>query len=613
MSPRARRRIGTAGCGSEARSEEVSEVSARARSRIRTAAAGAACFLGVCATGACSTVLGIGDWTNLTDDGGPDAMTGGSESTAQGGPDSTTPEKGLDAPSGDADSEVRECTAPETKCVGSAVATCTANGTYGAAVPCASAMCAMGVCRASCEAGASQCSGNSAVQTCESGMWATPTTCTNQTCVPATATCTGVCAPSQTHPIGCGNCGTNTQTCSSSGAWQDATCTGQGACAQNLTQSCNTYGTQTCSSSCAWGGCSCGSAPVCTPNAKQCSGNGVQTCNACGQWGSAVGCSGSTTPFCANGVCTSPPSCQTSGAGLTNCGASSESCCTSLEVTGGTYYRTYTNSGSGPTGEADPASVSGFRLDKYLVTVGRFRQFVNAWNGGSGWMPPAGSGKHTHLNGGNGLNATGGGYEPGWDATDWNNNITDIDPTNANLICAPDRPAWTTAAGSQENLPMNCVTWWESYAFCIWDGGFLPSESEWEYVAAGGSQQREYPWGTTAPGTGNQYAIYNCDYPSGPCFEGSNSAPVGTATQGAGLWGQLDLAGEVWEWNLDWYASYVDSCTDCADLSSASNRVTRGGSFDGPASDLLPPIRSDNDSPPAYRIDDVGLRCARTP
>ena len=30
----------------------------------------------------------------------------------------------------------------------------------------------------------------------------------------------------------------------------------------------------------------------------------------------------------------------------------------------------------GPTGEADPASVSGFRLDKYLVTVGRFRQYV---------------------------------------------------------------------------------------------------------------------------------------------------------------------------------------------------------------------------------------------
>jgi hypothetical protein len=81
-----------------------------------------------------------------------------------------------------------------------------------------------------------------------------------------------------------------------------------------------------------------------------------------------------------------PPSCQASGAGLTNCGGSSESCCASLQVPGGTYYRTYTPSGGSPTNEADPASVNAFRLDKYLVTVGRFRQFVTAWNGGAGWV-----------------------------------------------------------------------------------------------------------------------------------------------------------------------------------------------------------------------------------
>jgi formylglycine-generating enzyme len=104
-----------------------------------------------------------------------------------------------------------------------------------------------------------------------------------------------------------------------------------------------------------------------------------------------------------------PPSCAPGGPGMTNCGpggSGTESCCTSLEVTGGTYYRTYGHDGSGPTAEADPATVSGFRMDKYLVTVGRFRQFVNAWDGGVGYVPPAGSGKHTYLNGGNGLNAT---------------------------------------------------------------------------------------------------------------------------------------------------------------------------------------------------------------
>ena len=363
---------------------------------------------------------------------------------------------------------------------------------------------------------------------------------------------------------------------------------------------------QTCTNqACVSGACT----GVCTPGATQCSGNGVETCSSSGQWGSTVACP-STTPSCNAGVCGQPTSCQTSGAGLTNCGASSESCCASLEVTGGTYYRTYTNSGSGPTGEADPATVSGFRLDKYLVTVGRFRQFVSAWNGGSGYTPPAGSGKHTHLNGGSGLSATGGGYEPGWVTSD-NSNIA---PTNANLACDATYGTWTTSVGSNERLPMNCVNWWESYAFCIWDGGFLPSEAEFEYAAAGGSQQREYPWGTAAPGTASQYALYGCYYPSGSasCTGVTNIAPVGTAMAGAGLWGQLDLAGEMYEVMLDWYASsYVDPCTDCAYLTTAAGRVRKGGYFyDTTLLLLLPPYRT-NGGPTLRQFQ--GLRCARTP
>jgi formylglycine-generating enzyme required for sulfatase activity len=259
--------------------------------------------------------------------------------------------------------------------------------------------------------------------------------------------------------------------------------------------------------------------------------------------------------------------------------------------------------------------VSSFRLDKYLVTVGRFRQFVAAWNGGNGYTPAAGSGKHTYLNGGNGLNATGGGYEPGWVATDDSN----IAPTNSNLGAGGAYATWTASASTQENLPINYVNWWESYAFCIWDGGFLPSEAEWEYAAAGGIEQREYPWGSTDPGTANHYAIYNCDYPSGAnslaaCTGVTNIAPVGTATLGAGLWGQLDLAGEVWEWNLDGYSSYVDPCTDCADVAdvaAASPLVLRGGAVGGPASYLLPPYRLNGT--PAGRYYDFGVRCSRAP
>ena len=101
------------------------------------------------------------------------------------------------------------------------------------------------------------------------------------------------------------------------------------------------------------------------------------------------------------------PSCALGRPGMSDCGTSRESCCVSLDVAGGTFSRTYDDTSAdsgaalsldgGPTGEADPATVSSFRLDKYAVTVGRFREFVSAWSGG--YMPRAGAGKHTHLNG----------------------------------------------------------------------------------------------------------------------------------------------------------------------------------------------------------------------
>jgi sulfatase modifying factor 1 len=338
---------------------------------------------------------------------------------------------------------------------------------------------------------------------------------------------------------------------------------------------------------------------------------------------------------------TTGTSCRAGGPGLTSCGPSGgENCCTSLEVTGGTYYRTYDSSGfaveaifpadGGPTGEADPATVSTFRLDKYEVTVGRFRQFVAAWNGGAGYIPPAGSGKHTYLNGGRGLVNVGDiagvevEYETGWVASDDAN----ISPTSANLACTSGGSfwTWTDSAGSQDNLPINCVTWQEAYAFCIWDGGFLPTEAEWEYAAAGGSEQREYPWGTTDPGTTNQYAIYNCNYPTGSIPSGlctrtgpladqhdvMSIAPVGTATMGAGLWGHLDLAGSVFEWNLDWAASYVAPCTDCVNLTTnAQQRVIRGGDFYAGQLFLPSPTRDGN--MPYIRGSRYGFRCARAP
>ncbi|HEV3190962.1 MAG TPA: formylglycine-generating enzyme family protein [Polyangiaceae bacterium] len=221
------------------------------------------------------------------------------------------------------------------------------------------------------------------------------------------------------------------------------------------------------------------------------------------------------------------------------------------------------------------------------------------------------------MNGGNGLIDSGGApntYETGWLMTD-NANIA---PTNGNLACNMNFSTWTNTASSQENLPITCENWFEARAFCIWDGGFLPSESEWEFAGVAGSQQRAYPWGSTAPGTLNQYAIYSCYYGGGAgpgtCSGTANIAPVGSAPQGAGLWGQLDMAGDAAEWTLDLTVSPPPTCTDCAFLTNGDvYRAVHGGAFNDDTTHIAPLISQAYD--PSQRLGYVapGFRCARIP
>jgi formylglycine-generating enzyme required for sulfatase activity len=290
-------------------------------------------------------------------------------------------------------------------------------------------------------------------------------------------------------------------------------------------------------------------------------------------------------------------------------------------VPGGEYSRIYSFGASEEaTMRGAPATVSAFRLDQYEVTVGRFREFVAAWKGGAGYSPAPGSGKHTHLNAGKGLTIIGGQFEQGWQPAD----SRDVAPTDANLLCNPRFATWTPRVADHERHPINCVTWAEAYAFCIWDGGFLPTEAEWEYAAAGGDEQRLYPWGALAPGTDSRYAIYGCLYPSGPVSigatvgvcNGNNLPAVGTAKLGLARWNQLDLSGSVWEWNLDSVDSTTpldenEVCVDCVYVKSATEHAVRGGQFENSGYTLLSTYRKSATA--AERHYGVGFRCARAP
>lgn len=299
------------------------------------------------------------------------------------------------------------------------------------------------------------------------------------------------------------------------------------------------------------------------------------------------------------------PSC--SGLASTCGSAGTAPCCTNPLVPGGTFYRSYDiGTDSAYPNMSNPATVSDFRLDTYEVTVGRFRQFVNVGTGTQQNPPPSGAGGRT---------LGGMANQGGW-STSWNASLT---ASSAALVaavkCDPQVATWTDAPGANESLPMNCVTWFEAMAFCAWDGGFLPTEAEWNYAATGGSEQRAFPWSVPATSL-----TVDCSHANGLIYTNYCANPVmGVANRvgsesplGDGKWGHADLAGNLAEWTLDWYAStYGNPCNGCADLTAATNRVIRGGGFGN--NELTIRAASRASIAPTTRSIVIGLRCARAP
>ena len=298
-----------------------------------------------------------------------------------------------------------------------------------------------------------------------------------------------------------------------------------------------------------------------------------------------------------------PPSCV----GLpATCGAGrNESCCTSPLIPGGTFDRSYDLAGLGAKGEF-PATVSGFRLDKYEVSVGRFRAFVRAAQGTQVHPPAAGAGAHANI--------PGSGWHSAWDGE----LVTSSTVLQGQLGCNSVSQTWTEQPGENEDRPISCVSWYEAMAFCAWDGGYLPTEAEWNYAAAGGNEQRAFPWSFPASSlvVDGMHASYDdgmgCVGNGLPDCVTTDLVVVGSKPLGDGRWGQSDLAGNVFEWTLDTFAEpYAGGGTDYANL-DAGDRVFRGGCFVTDVHSMRTGDRTFS-RPPSNRFPTVGVRCARAP
>jgi formylglycine-generating enzyme required for sulfatase activity len=168
---------------------------------------------------------------------------------------------------------------------------------------------------------------------------------------------------------------------------------------------------------------------------------------------------------------------------------------------------------------------------------------------------------------------------------------------------ACDPPGKTTYYDNAEYAqhPVVFVSWNDADAYCRWAGKRLPTEAEWE-KAARGTDGRTYPWGEGIDCDHAQYS--GC---------GGGTVPVGSKPKGVSPYGALDMAGNVWEWVVDWYDSGYYSRSPGRNPPGPDSgwyRVLRGGSWYDVQGDARCAVRFLYN--PWIRFNDVGFRCARS-
>lgn len=197
-------------------------------------------------------------------------------------------------------------------------------------------------------------------------------------------------------------------------------------------------------------------------------------------------------------------------------------------------------------------NVSAFFMDKHLVTVGEFREFVKE-TGYVTFSEVTGDGIIFDLRKG------------GWyikEGVYWEYPL------------GPDQPK------AKDDHPVTLLTFEEAESYLKWVGKRLPTEIEWEHAARGGTNSNEqYAWGDQLEKEG----VFMANTWTGIFPDNNNGDDGYVTTAPVGVFGETelgltDMGGNVWEWTSSWYRSYADRDKPFM-VNKESEKVLRGGSF----------------------------------
>lgn len=242
----------------------------------------------------------------------------------------------------------------------------------------------------------------------------------------------------------------------------------------------------------------------------------------------------------------------------------------------------YVEGGKLVTVSNEEVVIKPFLLDKNLVTVSEFQEFVRATR-----------------------------Y------------ITEADKFGDAGVFDPDLQAFVLVKGANYKFPfgkdkgeakpdhpVTQVSWNDALAYARWMGKRLPTQQEWEFAAGGGeSAVDEYAWGN--------YLVENGKFKANT-WQGSfpfyNTADDGYAfTSPVGVFGKnkiglADMGGNVWQWCSD----HVEPTAQEKIVEASPRRVLKGGSY------LCEPtvchgykVTGVSSSTPESSMAHIGFRCAR--